>query len=190
EVPEFLRARYFVSDENGWRIAKQVRDMCVFAVHNVFTNAPFSNVDLVSVRNFLIYLRKTAKRQAFEVFFYALRRGGYLLLGPSETADPELFEESQPALNLYRRRQISRPPLRGFSFGELPPHPTAPSGELATPSLESLVDRLAIARYAPPGFVVDANGHVVQFRGDTSPLLQPTSGDAALSLAKLVREEL
>lgn len=190
EVPEFLRARYFVKDDNAWRIAKHVRDMCVFAVHNVFTNAPFSNVDLVSVRNFLIYLRKPAKRQAFEVFFYALRRGGHLLLAPSETADPELFEEHLPHLNLYRRRQITRPPVRGFSFAETASANAAAHVEASAASLESLVDRLALARYAPPGFVVDASGRVVQFRGDTSPLLQPTSGDAALSLAKLVRPEL
>jgi two-component system, chemotaxis family, CheB/CheR fusion protein len=190
EVPEYLRSRYFVREENGWRIAKQVREMCVFAAHNVFTNAPFSNVDLVSARNFLIYLRKSAKRQAFEVFFYALRRGGHLLLGPSETADPELFEDRQPALNLYRRRQVTRPPVRGFSFAEVPASTPAVAAESSAASLESLVDRLALARYAPPGFVVDANGRVVQFRGDTSHLLQPTSGDAALYLTKLVRAEL
>lgn len=189
-VPEYLRTRYFVRDDKGWRIAKQVRELCVFAAHNVFTNAPFSNVDLVSARNFLIYLRKTAKRQAFDVFFYALRRGGHLLLGPSETADPELFEERQPALSLYRRRQITRPPVRGFSFAELPATSTPAQAETTTASLDSLVDRLALARYAPPGFVVEANGRVVQFRGDTSHLLQPTSGDAALSLARLVRPEL
>ena len=188
-VPEFFRSRYLEQDENGWRVAKQVREMCVFAAHNVFTNAPFSNVDLLSVRNFMIYLRKSAKRQAFEVFFYALRRGGHLLLGPSETADPELFEETESRLNLYRRRQVSRPPIRGFAFTEFPHAPATTHNEAAG-TLESLVDRLALARYAPPGFVVDANGRVVQFRGDTSRLLQPTSGDAALSLAKLVRPEL
>lgn len=189
-VPEYLRTRYFVREEKGWRIAKQVREMCVFAAHNVFTNAPFSNVDLVSARNFLIYLRKAAKRQAFEVFFYALRRGGHLLLGPSENADPELFEERQPALSLYRRRQITRPAIRGFSFSEMPTTTVATNTEATAAPLDSLVDRLALARYAPPGFVVDVNGRVVQFRGDTSHLLQPTSGDAALSLARLVRPEL
>lgn len=189
-VPEYLRSRYFVREDKGWRIAKPVREMCVFAAHNVFTNAPFSHVDLVSARNFLIYLRKTAKRQAFEVFFYALRQGGHLLLGPSENADAELFEERQPALSLYRRRQITRPPIRGFSFAEMPTTAIATTSEATAAPLDSLVDRLALARYAPPGFVVDANGRVVQFRGDTSHLLQPTSGDAALSLARLVRPEL
>ncbi len=189
-VPEHLRASYFHNDGSVWRVSKQIREMCVFAAHNLFTNAPFSNVDLVSVRNLLIYLRKSAKRQAFEVFFYALRKGGHLLLGASENADPELFEESQPHLNLYSRRQISRPPIRGFSFTETSPAPAVSRGEASATSLESLTDRLALARYAPPGFVVDANGRVVQFRGDTSPLLQPTSGDAALSLARLVRPEL
>ncbi|WP_313913143.1 CheR family methyltransferase [Tahibacter sp.] len=189
-VPEYLRSRYFVRDDKGWRIAKPVREMCVFAAHDVFSNAPFSNVDLVSARNFLIYLRKSAKRQAFDVFFYALRRGGHLLLGPSETADAELFEDREPALSLYRRRQITRPPVRGFSFTELPTSAVAAPTDGTQASLESLVDRLALARYAPPGFVVDANGRVVQFRGDTAHLLQPTSGDAALSLARLVRAEL
>jgi two-component system CheB/CheR fusion protein len=189
-VPEHLRSSYFINDGAGWRISKQIREMCVFAAHNVLTNAPFSNVDLVSARNLLIYLRKSAKRQAFEVFFYALRKGGHLLLGASENADPELFEESQPNLNLYRRRQITRPPIRGFSFAETSTTTAIGRGETPATSLESLADRLALARYAPPGFVVDANGQVVQFRGDTSPLLQPTIGDAALSLARLVRPEL
>lgn len=189
-VPEYLRQRYFVSDDGGWRIDKPIREMCVFAVHNLLTHAPFSNVDLVSARNLLIYLRKSAKRHAFEVFFYSLKKSGYLLLGAAEAADAELFEDSQPPLNLYRRRQITRPPIRGFSFNDSAPAASGGRSDSPTTSLESLADRLAIARYAPPGFVVDANGRIIQFRGDTSPLLQPTSGDASLSLARLVRPEL
>ena len=189
-IPPVLRERYLVADEDGWRIAKPVREMCVFATHNLFVHAPFSNVDLVSARNLLIYVRKAAKRHAFEVFFYALARNGQLLLAPSETGDPELFEESQPQLSLYRRRQITRPAIRGFSFSESAIATARERSEPATHSLESVVDRLALARFEPPGFVVDTNGSIVQFRGDTSALLQPTRGDAALSLGKLIHPDL
>ncbi|HZR38115.1 MAG TPA: chemotaxis protein CheB [Nevskia sp.] len=189
-IPPMLRERYLVAEEGAWRIAKPVRETCVFATHNLFVNAPFSNVDLVSARNLLIYVRKAAKRHAFEVFSYALRRNGKLLLAPSEAADPELFEDYQPQLSLYRRRQVTRPPLRGFIFGESAPTAVTERPEVAGPSLESVVDRLALARFEPPGFVVDTHGSVVQFRGDTAHLLQPTRGDAALSLAKLIHPDL
>ncbi len=190
-VPEPYRSRYFMVDEGSWRVVKEIRELCVFAAHNLFTNAPFSNVDLVSCRNLLIYLRKPAKRHAFEVCFYALRKRGYLLLGASENADAELFEDEAPSLNLYRRRQITRSPLRGFSMPDLiQPGVTPSRSEAGANWLENMADRVALAKYAPPGFVVDAHGRVIQFRGDTSSLLLPTTGDATLSLARLVRPEM
>ncbi|WP_273454867.1 chemotaxis protein CheB [Nevskia ramosa] len=191
-VPETWRAQYFVAEEGGWRLTKDLRSLCIFATHNLLANAPFSGVDLVSCRNLLIYLHKDAKQQAFEAFSYAAANGGSLLLGRSEAADPELFEEVSTRHNLYRRRPKAPRPVRGFTFTE--PLPAGllglPSGEKPDFALENLADQLALAHFGPPGFVVDANGRVLQFRGDTSPFLLPSSGDATLSIARLVRPEL
>ncbi|WP_293391459.1 CheR family methyltransferase [Nevskia sp.] len=191
-VPETWRAQYFVAEEGGWRLTKDLRSLCIFATHNLLANAPFSGVDLVSCRNLLIYLHKDAKRQAFEAFSYAASNGGSLLLGRSEAADPEFFEDMSTRHNLYRRRPKAPRPVRGFTFTEpLPAGPLGtPSGEKPDFALENLADQLALAHFGPPGFVVDANGRVLQFRGDTSPFLLPSSGDATLSIARLVRPEL
>jgi len=191
-VPETWRAQYFVDEEGSWRLTKELRSLCIFATHNLLANAPFSGVDLVSCRNLLIYLHKDAKRQAFEAFSYAAANGGSLLLGRSEAADPEFFEEVSTRQNLYRRRPKAPRPVRGFTFTE--PLPAGllgvPSGEKPDFALENLADQLALAHFGPPGFVVDANGRVLQFRGDTSPFLLPSTGDATLSIARLVRPEL
>ncbi|MDP3294636.1 MAG: CheR family methyltransferase [Nevskia sp.] len=191
-VPEAWRAQYFVAEESGWRLTRELRSLCIFATHNLLANASFSGIDLVSCRNLLIYLHKDAKRQAFEAFSYATSSGGSLLLGRSEAADPELFEELSTRHNLYRRRPKAPRPTRGFMFTE--PLPVGllgvPSGEQPDIALENLADQLTLKHFGPPGFVVDAQGRVLQFRGDTSPFLLPSAGDASLSIARLVRPEL
>ena len=146
-VPETWRAQYFVAEEGGWRLTKELRSLCIFATHNLLANAPFSGVDLVSCRNLLIYLHKDAKRQAFEAFSYAASNGGSLLLGRSEAADPELFEELSTRHNLYRRRPKAPRPVRGFTFTE--PLPAGllgvPNGDKPDFALENLADQLGPA---------------------------------------------
>ncbi|MGE0491347.1 MAG: CheR family methyltransferase [Vulcanimicrobiota bacterium] len=196
-LPECYR-RYFMKTPKGYQISKTVRDMCVFARQDVTRDPPFPNLDLISCRNLLIYLGPTLQRRALESMHYALRPGGYLLLGKSEsvTRCETLFSTVDKKLKVYRRKGVPTPPLMDLH---------APS-RTASPSLYPLstqnvsrddgyevqkqADRLILARYAPPGVIINDNLEVVQFRGRTGLYLEPAAGVATHDILKMAREGL
>lgn len=193
--PERLR-RFFTKTAAGYRIVKTVRELCVFARQDLTRDPPFSKLDLVVCRNVLIYLGPALQQKLLNVFHYALRGSGFLMLGHAESADSygDLFERLDKRHRLYRRRADRRnviAPLaavtargnggaatnRGFE-----PH--------AIPSYQSEAQRLLLERYAPPGVVVDDNLGILHFIGHTGRYLEPTPGEAKLSLPKMLRESL
>jgi len=107
--PERLR-RYFVEQEEGYRIAQTIRDRCIFARHNVLADPPFSRLDLVSCRNLLIYMEPPLQEQTLQTFHYALNPGGCLWLGASETvgSQSELFDIVDPRHRIYARKPGAR----------------------------------------------------------------------------------
>ena len=111
------RERYFTRDANGYAVTQQIRQLIVFARHNVITDAPFTRLDLVSCRNLLIYLQPALQRRVLELFHYALRPAGWLFLGASETAR-------------FARRSASAPSSSGVDFATS----TAMSSYAGTPS--------------------------------------------------------
>jgi two-component system CheB/CheR fusion protein len=127
--------RFFVKQDDHYRIAKSIRDLCIFARHDVTRDPPFSRLDLVSCRNLLIYLDATAQRRAMQVFHYALRPEGFLLLGPSESVGQAstLFALADHHHRLYSRNPAS--PSLGLDLeppGGTPYRPgEAASGDLA-----------------------------------------------------------
>lgn len=125
--PERLR-RFFIREGDRYRVKKDLRDKLIFATHNVLTDPAFSRLDLVSCRNLLIYLTHEAQAEVFEIFHFALRAEGLLLLGGAESADHgrELFAPLDPHNRIYSRRSIPRPTWRVPS---IPPRATAPRGD-------------------------------------------------------------
>lgn len=200
DVSPERRRRFFVEVDGGYRIAKPIRDMCVFARHNVLTDPPFSRIDLVTCRNLLIYLQPPLQQRALEVFHYALKPGGVLWLGSSETigAHRDLFDAEDPKLRFYVRRDsgprlpvvdvtAARTAFDTMPAGraDAPRGPAAANGDLLRET-----DRLVLGRYAPPGVLVNDQLEIVQFRGDTSAYLAPAQGRASLNLLKMAREGL
>lgn len=108
--PERLR-RFFIMEDNSYRVTKEVRAKVLFAAHNLLSDAPFSRVDLVTCRNLLIYLNRHAQEQVFDVFHFALRPGGLLFIGGAETADnaQPLFSSVDGKHHVYVRRSMPRP---------------------------------------------------------------------------------
>src|SRR6185437_16987179 len=160
---------------------------------------PFSRLDLVSCRNLLIYLDATAQRRAMQVFHYALRPEGFLLLGPSESVGQasNLFALADQHHRLYSRSPAA--PSLGLDLeppsdapysrsGEVPP------AELAAPleadSLQREADRLLLGRFAPASLLVDEALNILQFRGETGPYLEHASGAPSLNLHRVARPEL
>jgi two-component system, chemotaxis family, CheB/CheR fusion protein len=195
--------RFFVPLDGSYQIIRSLRDRCVFAVHNLAGDPPFSRMDLISCRNVLIYLGAGLQQRVLGTLFYALQPKGYLVLGQAERPGglPEYFAPLERQPNIHTRKA---PPARsGF---ELPAHvapcpvfrkeehipirdPKLPEGAPVGP-LQRQVDRLLLAEYAPPAIVIDDNYRIVEFRGDVGHYLAPNAGEAELDLFRMLRDDL
>jgi two-component system CheB/CheR fusion protein len=198
--PERLR-RFFVTDPGGYRIAKPVRDLCIFSRQNVLRDPPFSHLDLISCRNVLIYLQPALQRRVFPTFHYALEPHGMLILGSAESVGSasEHFEALLKRGGIYRRRPTITRPLDVDVATAPAPHLADPVRRESsrrrviapsTDEIEAEADRRVLAHFTPPGVVINEYMDVVQFRGDTSAFLAHAPGMASLVLLKLVRPEL
>ena len=192
--PERLR-RHFSRVTDGYRVNKSLRDLCVFAKHDVTADTPFSKIDVISCRNVLIYLTPTLQARVIPIFCYTLNPGGFLILGSSETIgrSTDMFE----AIDAKNRVYIKKPEacrVRPQAFTASPqlsddPTPTKPR----PPSLVDLqraADRIVMSRYAPAGVLVDGDLNILQFRGKTADFLEPAQGQASLNLLKMVSHGL
>jgi len=200
EVSEERRTRFFTKVERGYRIVKSIRDLCVFVQHDLARDPPFSRLDLTSCRNVLIYFDQALQRRVIPMFHYALRLPGFLLLGRAEhvAGFKQLFEVVDKAHKIFARTAVPST-LRFARRSEAPgPAPAASlrgaaraaSEPARTIELATRVDRLLLARYAPPGVVVDEQMEVLQFRGQTGAYLQPAPGEPQHNLMQLARNGL
>jgi two-component system CheB/CheR fusion protein len=202
--PERLR-RFFSEDEGGYRVNKMLRDMVIFARQNLIADPPFSRMDLISCRNLLIYLEPSLQRKALPTFHYALKPGGVLLLGTSESVGgfTDLFEAVDKKHKVYSRKAAPTPafhlPLakvHGEPPRGRPPHPAGhgeaePAEELrAELNIQREADRVTVSQFAPPGVLINADRQVVQFRGPTGAYLEPPAGKASFDVLKMAREGL
>jgi two-component system CheB/CheR fusion protein len=195
--PERLR-RFFVKEDTGYRIAKVARDLCIFSRQNLVRDPPFSQLDLVSCRNVLIYLTSPLQARVFPTFHYALKPNGILLLGNAESvgaAGAELFVPLDKKHRIYRRRPVAtrRLDVQLVPSGHTGPRP-APRVTFTAPpytdDVQRAADRVILDGMALSGVVVDEHREIVQFRGDTTRYLQHAPGTASLDLLRLVRPDL
>lgn len=195
--PDRLR-RFFVREGRNYRIAKPIRDLVVFARQNLIKDPPFSRLDLVSCRNLLIYLDLPLQRRVFPLFHYALKTGGCLMLGNSETPGEfsDLFTPADKKARIFTRRQgssrVRYEPLPAVELllrspGRLPP--AAPEDRSAA-DVQREADRILLNRFSPPGVVIDGDLEIVQFRGQAQPYFETSPGKASLNLGKLLKEGL
>jgi len=194
-APELLQ-KYFTQTDKGYQLARKVRDLIVFARHNLGKDPPFSRLDLVTCRNVLIYMQAALHRRVMRVFHYALNPNAFLVLGTSESLgdSAELFTLIDRKLKVYAKRDMPATAVFDFSLPHRSPHDDAELGPPPDPrplvNIGQLADRKVIEKYAPPGVIVDDRLDIVQFRGHTGPYLDPTPGAATLNLAKLARPDL
>jgi two-component system, chemotaxis family, CheB/CheR fusion protein len=200
--PERLQ-RFFAKDDHGWRIRRDLRDMCVFAKHDLTNDPPFSSMDVVSCRNLMIYLGPELQDRVIALLHYALKDPGFLVLGNSETVRTFTgFAAMDGKSRIYARTPVAKRLTFDFAtptfLGESarpPPSPARapdrPAGK--RPSLSDLdaeADRLVLAEFAPPGVIVTSDLAIVQCRGQTGPFLELAPGAASLDLLRMAREEL
>ena len=189
--PERL-ARFFIPDGGIHTVVKELRDMCVFSAHSLIRDPPFSRLDLVSCRNLLIYLDTAVQRELFPLFHFALRAGGFLLLGAAESAEPfsGLFSPIDKHHRLYRRRDQDASPLQlPLRHAVVNRHATGIDSRprATSPDARQMAEALVLNRYAPPHVVVTRDGEIVHFSARTGRYLEAPAGQPTRNLISLAR---
>lgn len=195
--------RFFEEEEDGYRVHKQLRDMVVFARQNLTNDPPFSRMDIISCRNLLIYLEPSLQKKALPTFHYALKPGGYLVLGTSESIGEfsNLFKDVDKKHKIFRKKPVATPalhlPLLRTPAAAAPRMPMPASAEQRSGSAaygelnaHREADRVTVSRFAPPAVLVSADLQVLQFRGATGDYLEPSSGKASFNVLKMARDGL
>ena len=194
--PEDLE-RYFMKTDGRYQIIKSIRDVCIFATHNLLNDPPFSRMDLISCQNVLIYIETNPQRKILQAFHYSLKPSGYLLLGKSETIgnSTELFNQEDKELKIYTRKDTP-PGNAALDFSLRPSYPVLQREErfntesLPEIDIEKETDKLLLSRYVPASVLVNKDLQILRFHGATSNYLQPSSGRASLNLLKMLKDEL
>jgi two-component system CheB/CheR fusion protein len=191
--------RFFTKTDDHYRINKPVRDLCVFAPHNLLTDPPFSRLDMVTCRNLLIYLDDVLQKKALATFHYALNPDGILILGKSEAvgSSPSHFTQKDKEYKVFTRKNntLARIPsdmsIRRNSFVVDSKSSTSKNSEIVPiTDLDKLVDNWMLNNFVPASIIVDQDMEILQFRGSTSLFLEHVTGKASLNLAKMARPSL
>ena len=196
EVSHPRLRRYFARVPGGYQISKVVRELCILAKQNVAKDPPFSNLDLISCRNVLIYLNPLLQKRVIPTFHYALRPNGFLFLGGSETTTgfEQLFGPVDRKHRIYVKRATATRPVVDFSPGDYPVSeaatPRKPAIEVGTVDIQREADRILLGRFAPATVLINGDMEILQFRGHTGLYLEPAPGSASLNLLKMAREGL
>ncbi len=219
--PEAIRAdvsderlkRYFSEEHGGYRVRRQLREIVLFALHDLLKDAPFSQLDLVSCRNLLIYLSRGAQERVFDIFHFALRGEGRLFLSVSESAEEAkaLFSPIDKKNRLYQRLAIARaslpvptgaptlshmfsrqiggvPSRRDYEDRASAPASLVPAG--MSDATWADVHFQLIERLGPPSLLVDENFDIVHLSDSVGRFLQFPSGEPTANLLRIVNPSL
>jgi two-component system CheB/CheR fusion protein len=196
DVSEARLKRFFVKEDKGYRVRKEIREMVVFAPQNLIMDPPFTKLDIVSCRNLLIYLTHEVQKKLMPLFHYSLNAGGVLLLGGAETVggSTDLFEPLSAKARLFKRKETSLRPERvefpasfnGTRIKGSEGRPVAPPPA----SLQVLADQLVLHRHAPPAVLANDRGDIFYISGRTGKYLEPAAGKANWNLFVMARDGL
>jgi len=197
--------RFFTKADGAFRVNKAVREMCVFAQHNLLIDPPFSRMDFISCCNLFIYLDTPAQKRAVNAFHYALTNDGFLMLGKSENIShsTNLFTSANKKHKIFSRRlnSVSQrlPDLLPRFMKQVVPPENVPSGnrnktQINVSSkhqgLDQAIDAALMAEFMPASVVIDHQMEIVQFRGTTDLFLTHPKGRATFNILKMARPEL
>ena len=190
--------RHFGKLDGTYQVNKEIRDLVVFASHNLLRDPPFSQIDLISCRNLLIYLEPVAQKRAVSLMHFALRRGGHLFLGNAESisGQDDLFETVSKTWRIYRRLGPTRhdiidfPPLPGRTRPNQAEAPAVPDSGQPPQRLVDVAQRALLERFAPASVLIERDGRVLWFHGATGDYLEPPPGEPSHDLVAMARAGL
>jgi len=195
--------QFFTKSGNKYRISKSLRDVCVFAHHNILSDPPFSRMDFISCRNLLIYLDSAAQKKAISTFHYALNDSGCLMLGKSETigTQEELFTIIDKKFKIYFRKKnsgvykipqitsrISQSNLTEDKIATISINKATIASTHG--NLGNVFDAVLLAHYMPASVIINHNLDILQFRGSTEMYLKNSPGKANLNILNMVLPEI
>ncbi|MHB1420581.1 MAG: chemotaxis protein CheB [Bacillota bacterium] len=191
---------FFIQTDKGYHISDTVRDLCIFAKHDITKDPPFSRLDLISCRNLMIYLNSDLHQRVFPTLHYALKPQGFLILGTSESVGTfaDLFDLVDRKYKVYAKKAILSPISCTFSPDESPAVAldydydkrlnALPSSKIY--DVQKAADRIVLSQHAPAGVIVTSNLEIIQFRGHTGAYLEPACGMPSMKLLKMARDGL
>jgi two-component system, chemotaxis family, CheB/CheR fusion protein len=194
-VSEKRLKRFFTKTNGRFQVNRQIRDMCVFAVHNFLKDPPFGKMDFISCRNVLIYFEPYLQKKALTTFHYVINPDGLLLLGKSETTSgvPDLFSEVAKSEKIFSRKDVSSKFMQVVNRRTELDFNQTKEGTKPTkknPEFQKTADEIVIKKYTPPGVVVNEAMDIVQYRGKTGLYLEQTSGKPSHNLMVLAVQGL
>jgi|WetSurMetagenome_2_1015567.scaffolds.fasta_scaffold18613_1 two-component system, chemotaxis family, CheB/CheR fusion protein len=193
--PEQLK-RFFNRTEDGYRVNSEIREMIVFAQHNVIMHPPFTKIDILSCRNLLIYLDNELQKKMIGLFFYSINPEGILILGSAETLGTQshLFIPLDAKLKFFKRSNTTLVPEL-FDFPSSFSRPKSAQFEKQMPdksilNIQCLADQLLLQHFSPAGVLVNENGDILYISGRTGKYLEPAVGKANMNIFAMLREGL
>lgn len=198
DVPPPRLRQYFAKEKNQhYRVRKEIREKVLFAKHSLLADPPFSQIDLIVCRNLLIYLDREVQRDILQMFHFALRPGGYLFLGSSESADGclDLFVPVDKRNRIFRVRAGSSTMRRAPTMprgGYLRPSTASIAIENKAPNKVSFADihLRALGKAAPPSVIVDGHAQIVHMSEGAGRFLRYVAGEITHNLLALVHPDL
>ena len=194
EVSEERLHRFFTRVNHSYEVIQDIREICMFARHDLTKDPPFSKLDLISCRNVLIYFEPILQKKVLTSFHYALRSHGMLLLGKTESLGvyADLFTIADRKHKFFLKNAAATVPLEvdHLAYGTLTPNIKPLEETPAHLDLEKEIDRLVWERYTHAGLVVSDDLQILLVRGDTRPYLRLAPGKATFQLLRMLREEL
>ncbi len=188
-------SRYFVPEDQGYRVNKDIREMVVFAVQNLISDPPFTKLDLLSCRNLLIYFGPELQKRLMPIFHYALNRQGLLILGSAETVGnfTDLFSPMDKKIRVFERLDQTSQAFR-LDFQPKRLSDIAAFDGVVPPdfrqSLEYQTDQFIQQNYAPAAVLVNGDGDILYISGRTGKYLEPAAGKVNMNIHAMARDGL
>jgi two-component system, chemotaxis family, CheB/CheR fusion protein len=188
--------RFFIKTDEGYRINTEIRELVVFAQHNIINHPPFTKIDILSCRNLLIYMDSELQKKLLALFYYSINPEGVLVLGSAETlgSQSHLFSPVDAKLKIYKRSDTKAVPEL-FDFPASFSRTQSTKFEKQFPSgtaqnIQMLADQLLLQNFSPAGVLVNENGDIIYISGHTGKYLEPAVGKANLNIFAMLREGL
>jgi two-component system, chemotaxis family, CheB/CheR fusion protein len=188
--------KFFTVDAQGYRLNTSIREMVVFATHNIIKDPPFTKLDILSCRNMLIYMEDVLQKKLIGLFNYSLNPGGILLLGTAETIGNETinFKELDPKSKIYKHAMSFQPgeliDVPSSFYGEKVIKPSIKEIQNIGDNLQTLADRIILQTFAPASVLVNERGDILYITGRTGKYLEPVAGKANWNIYAMAREGL